>query len=189
MIHLKENILYGQRLITLKKLNECRNICKKIKLVLTDVDGVLTDGGRYYSTNGEIMKKFHVRDGMGVNLLLRNGIKTVIVSKENSLIVRKWAKDMNISDLLMGVKNKEKEILKLCKKFNVKQNQIAFIGDDVNDLALMIKVGFSATPQDGIEQAKKIADYVCKNKAGDGAFRELVDIILISKFPQKTTWY
>ena len=69
--------------------------CKKIKLILTDVDGVLTDGGRYYSNKGEIIKKFHVLDGMGVNLLLRNKIKTAVISKENSPIVKKWAKDMN----------------------------------------------------------------------------------------------
>ena len=70
--------------------------CKKIKLVLTDVDGVLTDGGRYYSEKGEIVKRFHVRDGMGINILLRNGIKTAIITKENSKIVKKWAKEMNI---------------------------------------------------------------------------------------------
>ena len=76
---------------------DIRNRCKKIKIVLTDVDGVLTDGGRYYSEKGEVLKKFHVRDGMGVNILLRNGIKTVIITKENSKIVKKWAKDMNVT--------------------------------------------------------------------------------------------
>ena len=73
--------------------------CKKIKIILTDVDGVLTDGGRYYSDKGEILKKFHVRDGMGVNLLLRNGIKTIIVTKENSTITKKWAKKFKIQNL------------------------------------------------------------------------------------------
>ena len=73
--------------------------CKKIKLLLTDVDGVLTDGGRYYSKEGEVLKKFHVRDGMGVNILLRNNIKTIILTKEKSMITKKWAKDMNISQV------------------------------------------------------------------------------------------
>ena len=78
--------------------------CKKIKLVLTDVDGVLTDGGRYYSEKGEIVKRFHVRDGMGINILLRNGIKTAIITKENSKIVKKWAKEMNVSKTYSGIK-------------------------------------------------------------------------------------
>lgn len=163
--------------------------CKSIKLILTDVDGVLTDGGRFYSKNGEIFKKFHTRDGMGVNLLLRNGIKTVIVTKENSEIVKKWAKEMNVSSLHLGITNKEKELPKICKKFNLKTNQVAYIGDDVNDLELLKQVGLSAVPSDGIVQAKKIVDYICKLKGGDGAFRELADLILKIQFPTKTKWY
>lgn len=163
--------------------------CKKIKLVLTDVDGVLTDGGRYYSESGEIIKKFHVRDGMGVNLLLRNGVKTVIITKENSKITKRWAKDMNVSKVYSGVIRKEEVVSKICKFYNVVTDEIAFIGDDVNDLDLMKKVGFSATPYDGVADAKKIADYVCDVKAGNGAFREITDLILKSKFPEKTNWY
>ena len=79
---------------------------KAIKLVLTDVDGVLTDGGRYYSEKGEYIKKFHVRDGMGINLLLRNKIKTVIITKERSKIVRKWAKEMNVTAVYEGAAKK-----------------------------------------------------------------------------------
>jgi len=174
------------------KLNKNRKIidkCKKIKLVLTDVDGVLTDGGRYYSNKGESIKKFHVRDGMGVNLLLRNGIKTVIVTKENSTITKRWAKDMNISKVYSGLIRKEEAITKICNFYNVSTFEIAYIGDDVNDLNLMQKIGFSATPNDGIFDAKKITDYVCMMAGGNGAFREFVDLILKSKFPKKTSWY
>ena len=85
---------------------EIRNKCKKVKIVLTDVDGVLNDGGRYYSEKGEVLRKFHVRDGMGINLLLRNDIKTIIVTKENSKIVKYWAKAMNVSRVYSGVKTK-----------------------------------------------------------------------------------
>ena len=88
-----------------KKNNSAKkNKCKKIKIILTDVDGVLTDGGRYYSEKGEILKKFHVRDGMGVNLLLRNNIKTVIITKEKSSIVKYWSDEINISKLFMEIK-------------------------------------------------------------------------------------
>ena len=166
-----------------------KNKCKKIKLVLTDVDGVLTDGGRYYSEKGEIVKRFHVRDGMGINILLRNGIKTAIVTKENSKIVKKWAKEMKISKTYSGIKIKEKELEKICKYYKILPNEIAFIGDDVNDIKLMKKVGFAVTPSDGILQAKKIANYICKNSGGNGALREMIDLILKEKFSNKTNWY
>ena len=166
-----------------------KNKCKKIKLVLTDVDGVLTDGGRYYSEKGEIMKKFHVRDGMGINILLRNGISTVIVTKENSKIVKKWAKEMNVSKTYSGIKNKEKELEKICKFYKILPDEVAFIGDDVNDIELMKKVGFSVTPSDGILQAKKIANYVCTTSGGNGALREMIDLILKEKFADKTNFY
>lgn len=163
--------------------------CKKIKLVITDVDGVLTDGGRYYSDKKEIFKKFHVRDGMGVNLLLRNGIKTVIITKEISKIVNLWAKKMNVSKVYSGIKTKENELEKICKSYKILPSEIAFIGDDVNDIELMKKVGLSATPSDGILQAIKIVDYVCKDSGGNGVFREITDLILKEKFPKKTKWY
>ncbi len=171
----------------LQKSNKTK--CKKIKIILTDVDGVLTDGGRYYSKNEEIFKKFHVRDGMGINILLRNGIKTAIVTKENSKIVKNWAKEMNVSRVYSGIRNKEEELEKICKYYKVTPLEVAYIGDDVNDLELMKKVGFSATPFDGILEAKKIANYVCKTSAGNGALREIIDLILKEKFPKKTKWY
>ena len=163
--------------------------CKKIKLVITDVDGVLTDGGRYYSDKGEIIKKFHVRDGMGINILLRNNIKTVILSKENSPIVKKWAKDVNVSKLYLGIKHKEKKLSDVCKDFSLKKDEIVFIGDDVNDVELLSLVGFSATPKDGNIYAKKIVDYTCDLHGGQGVFREISDLILSIQFPNKTIWY
>ena len=117
---------------------------------MTDVDGVLTDGGMYYTSKGDHMKKFHARDGMGVNILRRNEIPTIIVTKENTSVVTKWAKKMSVYLVLDGVIKKEMIISKVCKKLKVKSHEIAFIGDDVNDLELMKKVGFSATPFDGI---------------------------------------
>ena len=171
----------------MKKLLKMK--CKKIKLVLTDVDGVLTDGGRYFSEKGEIIKRFHVRDGMGINILLRNEIQTAIITKENSKIVKKWAKEMNVSKTYSGIKNKEKELEKICKYYKVLPSEIAFIGDDVNDIKLMKKIGFSATPFDGILQAKKVANYICKTSGGNGALREIIDLILEEKFSNKTNWY
>ena len=159
--------------------------CKKIKLLLTDVDGVLTDGGRYYSKEGEVLKKFHVRDGMGVNILLRNNIRTVILTKEKSMITKKWAKDMNISQVYSGFTKKELALTQICKKYKVSLKEIAFIGDDTNDLEALKKVAFSAVPNDAVVQVKKIADYICKASGGKGCFREISDLILLSKFSYK----
>ena len=163
--------------------------CKNIRLIITDVDGVLTDGGRYYSISGEKLKKFHVRDGMGVNLLLRCDIKTVILTKERSEIVKKWSKDMNVSKIFMGISNKESLLLKICRVFDLRKEEIAFIGDDVNDIEIMKKVGFSATPKDGIRLAQQTAKYICKQEGGKGAFREFADLILSTKFPNKKNFY
>ena len=152
--------------------------CSRIKLVLTDVDGVLTDGGMYYTADGDIMKKFHVRDGMGVTLLRKNNIDTIIVTKEKTKMVKRWARKMKVKKLYDGIIQKEMILDKICKEYNISPQEIAYIADDVNDLELLKKVGFAVTPNDGIKQAKKICDYVCKSRSGEGAFRELVDLIL-----------
>ena len=154
---------------------------RKIKVVLTDVDGVLTDGGMYYTIKGDTMKKFFVRDGMGVTLLRKNNIPTVIVTKEKNDIIKQWSKKMKINKLLMGIVNKETILEKICKTYKIHIDQISYIGDDLNDLELLKKVGFSATPADGIKEAKKISNYVCKNDGGRGAFREVADLILSSQ--------
>ena len=161
----------------------------KIKLVLTDVDGVLTDGSRYYTSSGEESKKFHVRDGMGVNLLLRNGIKTVIVTKEKSKIVKKWSLDMNIAKTIMGAVKKEQKLSQICKEFKITPSEIIFIGDDVNDLNLLKSVGISAVPKDGHKSVVTVADYICVKKGGEGAFREIADLILLEKMPKGKALY
>ena len=163
--------------------------CKKIKIVITDVDGVLTDGGRYYSSKGEELKKFHVRDGMGVNILLRNNIKTIIVTKEKSKIVTKWASEMNVFQVFPNSIRKEETFDKILKKFKAKPEEIAYIGDDINDIEISKKAGLSATPHDGDLQLKKIVDYVCDSQGGIGAFREIVDLIMTVKYPKKIKWY
>ncbi|RZD43873.1 MAG: 3-deoxy-D-manno-octulosonate 8-phosphate phosphatase [Thaumarchaeota archaeon] len=163
--------------------------CKKIKLIATDVDGVLTDGSIYYSEKGETIKKFHVRDGMGVNILLRNDIKTIIITKENSKIMKKWAKNMNIAKVYSNAVKKEALIEQITKEFSIKSSEIAYIGDDVNDVNIAKKVGLSATPKDGVKMMQQNVHYICKLNGGMGAFRELTDLILSNKFNKKTKWY
>lgn len=154
---------------------------KKIKLVITDVDGVLTDGGMYYSSKGDIMKKFHVRDGMGVTLLRKGGIPTIIITKEQTLMVRQWAKKMKIKKLFDGVLQKEKMLQTVCSTFKVKKDEIAYIGDDINDVSLLKMVGFAVAPKDAISLVKKNSDYVCEKKGGEGVLREIAEIVLAAK--------
>ena len=161
--------------------NKLEKKCVLIKLVITDVDGVLTDGGMYYSDKGDIMKKFHTRDGMGVTLLRKQKIPTIIITKEKTKIVKEWSKKMSINHLYDGIQNKSSLLTRITQKYNLQPENIAFIGDDVNDMELLKNVGLSVTPNDAILEAKQISDYVCKNIGGNGAFRELVDLILNSR--------
>ena len=158
----------------MKKIRKPRNV----KILLTDVDCVLTDGGMYYNSKGDSMKKFHTRDGMGVTLLRKKGIPTIIVTKEKTAIVRKWADKMKVTEIFDGIQNKEKIVDVICKKYKVSVDQVGYIGDDVNDIELLKKVGFSATPKDGIIKVQKIVDYVCKKNGGEGAFREIADLLI-----------
>ena len=153
--------------------------------MLTDIDGVLTDSGQYFSEDGEIMKRFHVKDGMGVNILKRNKIQTIIVTKEKSRIVKKWAKKMNVYRIMDGIEKKESILKQLMKEFNFTKDAFAYIGDDVNDIQLLKTVGFSATPGDGDYEVKNTVDYVCQQNGGFGAFREIVDLIMLSQFHNK----
>ena len=154
---------------------------KNIRLLISDVDGVLTDGGMYYSEKGEILKKFNAKDGMGVEILLRSKVKTILLTRENSSIVKKRGAKIKAAATYIGTFNKELQLHKICKKFQVSPTEIAYIGDDLNDSEIMKLVGFAATPSDGIKDLRKIVDYVCRNNGGNGAFREIADLIVLSR--------
>lgn len=152
---------------------------RKIKLVLTDNDGVLTDTGVYYSIKGEELKRFSIRDGMGVERLRKIlKMETGIITGEESGSVLKRAEKLEIQVLYTGVKDKILVLNEILKKNNLKTENVAFIGDDVNDYEIMKSVGFSAAPSDAVPYIKKIADYVCENKGGNGAFREFAELII-----------
>ena len=159
-----------------------KNKAKKIKLLLTDNDGVLTDTGVYYSARGEEFKRFSIRDGMGVERLREiASVETGIITGEESGTILKRAEKLKITELYIGVKEKHLLFPQILKKNGLKPENVAFIGDDVNDLKLMKLVGLTATPNDGIQEIKKIVDYICKNKGGNGAFREFAELIIKNK--------
>ena len=154
----------------------------KIKVILTDVDGVLTDTGVYYGQDGEVLKRFSIRDGMGVERLRKYaGIETIIITGENSGAVKSRAEKLKIKEYYLGI-NKKEEILESIKNKNgLETENIAYIGDDSNDYFIMKLAGFTATPADGMNFIKDIADYVCETRSGNGAFREFAELILSFK--------
>ena len=168
---------------SLKEKNlHLRDKLLKIKLVLTDNDGVLTDTGVYFSEKGEELKRFSIRDGMGIERLRKHaGIETIIITGEESGSVKARAKKLEIKEYYLGVQKKADVLPDIMKKNNVKPENIAFIGDDANDFELMKMIGFKVTPADGMNFIKEIADYICINKSGNGAFRELAELILAFK--------
>jgi 3-deoxy-D-manno-octulosonate 8-phosphate phosphatase (KDO 8-P phosphatase) len=155
---------------------------KKIKLLLTDCDGVLTDTGIYYSDKGEELKRFSFRDGMGVERLRELcKIETGIITGENTQIVKRRAEKLKISEVYLGVKDKSGVIAEIIHKNKLDYSEVAFIGDDLNDFESLKKVGLSACPNDAITAIKKIVDYKCENKGGFGAFRDFAELIIFAK--------
>lgn len=153
-----------------------------VKLVITDVDGVLTDGGVYYSENGEQLKRFSIRDGMGVERLRDiAGVETGIMTGELSGSVRKRAEKLGITELHLGVKRKAEALERLLTEKGLTPEQIAFIGDDVNDVGALRMAGFSACPADAMPDIAAIADYVCRQDGGRGAFREFAELIIAAQ--------
>lgn len=154
----------------------------EIKLVLTDNDGVLTDGGVYYSSRGEEMKKFSIRDGMGVERLRKLvDVRTGIITGEMSGSVEKRAEKLKITELHLGIKNKLEVFETIKSKYQYEASQIAYIGDDTNDIEIIKAAGFTACPADAISYVRDIVDYVCTNPGGKGAFRELAELIINAK--------
>ena len=152
-----------------------------IKLLALDVDGVLTDGSMFYSSTGEEMKKFNVRDGMGIMMLQKAGIKVAVITSESNSIMKFRAAKLKIVDLHQGSFDKIPAMKKLLLKYNLTMDEVAFIGDDINDTSLLKIVGLAITPFDGIQQNKNIAHYITKQKGGDGCVREVCDLLLAAR--------
>lgn len=150
----------------------------KIKLVLTDIDGVWTDGGMYYDQTGNEWKKFHTYDSAGVLFCHQEGIPVGIITGENTDIVKRRAEKLKVDYLYQGVKDKLKVASTLCSELNINLENVAYIGDDLNDIELLKAAGFSACPDNSFPNIKKLVHHVTKRKGGEGAFREFVEFIL-----------
>lgn len=157
---------------------------RRIRALLLDVDGVLTDGGMYYSETGQEMKKFNTRDGRGVSMLLKNGIRVGLVTGESSKIVLRRAEKLRITDVYLEAEDKVKALEDFAKKYDLDPSEIAYMGDDVNDLGIMSKVGLAVAVADAHDSVKRIAHAVTTRKGGEGAVRELADSLLQAHVPR-----
>ncbi|MBP7088008.1 MAG: HAD hydrolase family protein [Candidatus Omnitrophica bacterium] len=164
--------------------NKTKNInalFKKVKLLVLDVDGVLTKGEIIYDDQGRELKIFNVKDGLGIFVLKKMGINTLLLTAKNSPVLRKRAKDMRVAEVIGGILPKESMLDKIKSKYKVKESEICFIGDDILDLGLIKKVGIGIAVKDATGIVKKSARYITSQKGGEGAVREVVDLILKAK--------
>ena len=159
-------------------LNELRERADKIKWFFCDIDGTLTDGCVYYSPEGELLKKFSLRDGTGIFLLRQAGIKTGFITTENSPIVEQRAKKLKIDKYIFGTHRKLEAIQEFVRQEGHTLENIAFIGDELNDVKLLDACGLGIAVGDADQRAKDAACFVCKHYGGEGAFREAVEKIL-----------
>jgi YrbI family 3-deoxy-D-manno-octulosonate 8-phosphate phosphatase len=158
-----------------------RKVFKDLKLFATDVDGVLTDAGMYYAESGDELKKFNTRDGMGIKLLQAEGVIVAIITAEQTKIVARRAKKLAISEVYQGAKDKVAVLTHLSKKFTIPTEHMAYMGDDINDLGALQTVGYAAAPADCVDQVRQVVHYICQKKGGEGAVREVIDMILSAK--------
>jgi YrbI family 3-deoxy-D-manno-octulosonate 8-phosphate phosphatase len=151
---------------------------KKIKLLIADNDGTLTPGHTFYSKNGEELKMYSHRDGRGIHLLKKAGIMFGIITGEFSEIVTRRSEKLKSDFVILGVEDKAIELQEVLKKYKLTQEQVAFIGDDTNDLEIMNKVGLSVAVNDAHVEVLERAEIICECKGGYGALRELADYLL-----------
>ena len=151
-----------------------------IKLLVMDVDGTLTDGRIYIGNEGEVLKAFNAKDGYGIVMLRKKGVVPVIITGRKSGIVETRAKELGIDELYQGIMDKLSQLKIIAAKYDAESSQIAYIGDDLNDLDCIRYCGLTACPNDAVDTLKPHVDYVCRKDGGFGAVREFIDYICSS---------
>lgn len=151
-----------------------------IRMFLTDCDGCLTDGGMYCSEHGDELKKFNTRDGMGFALLREKGILAGIITGESVELNKRRAEKLKLDILEAGCQDKLSTVKRLCTVYGVSLDQVAYVGDDINDLEVIRQVGYGCCPSNAMPQIKEAAAYVAQSKGDEGVIREVADLILRS---------
>ncbi|MBI5559387.1 MAG: HAD-IIIA family hydrolase [Deltaproteobacteria bacterium] len=159
----------------------CLPKAREVKLLLLDVDGVLTDGSIAYTDEGSEIKTFHVRDGFGMNLLRQAGVEIGLITARSSKALERRVRDLNLTHVYQGKRQKVEVFAQLIKELQLAPAQVAYMGDDWLDLPLLARVGFSATVADSAPEVREIVDYVARRPGGRGAVREICDLIIDAK--------
>jgi len=154
---------------------------ERITLIVLDVDGTMTDGGVYIDSNGVETKKFNIKDGAGIALAQSVGIEFMVLSGRSSACVERRADELHIKYIAQDIKNKARYLKDFINIHGLSSRQIAYIGDDLNDLQAMHYVGISACPSDAVDEVKAYCNFVLPQKGGDGVVRALVEILLKEK--------
>ena len=168
-----------------------REKIRPIRFLILDVDGVLTDGGIIIDEDGRETKRFDVRDGHGLKMLMRCDVEIILLTGRKSKVVEHRARDLDISEVYQDVWNKLEVFEEILRKKNATSQEVAFVGDDVVDVPVLRRVGFSVAVADAVEEVKKVADYLSKKPGGRGAVREVCEIIMKAKgkWPDATARY
>lgn len=151
---------------------------EKIEMIVFDIDGTLTDGKLIRDNEGNTLKHFYAKDGFAIGQWLRLGKKVGIITGKESRIVADRAKELGIVDLIQGSKNKAKDLEQFLKKYSYTSEQIAYMGDDINDLGILAKVGFSSCPRDAAPEVLTMVDFVAAHDGGQGAARDVLEYIM-----------
>ena len=154
---------------------------QRVKLIIFDVDGVLTDGGIYHGVNGELLKRFNCRDGFGITMLHACGLKTAIITGRTSAMTLHRANELGISTVMQGQMNKRDAYKKLKAQFGLSDDEICYVADDFIDLPVFVQVGFRAAVGDAAPEVIERAHFVSNNFGGHGAVREVIEFILKAK--------
>ena len=164
------------------KSNHLNDKLKKIKLLVIDVDGVMTDGGMYFAENGDQMKKFNTKDGMAIIHLTKNDFQVAIISSGfKGEAVERRAEMLGIQHCIVSRKPKMETLTEICVNLKIETENVAIVGDDINDLEVMRNVGFSACPADAVNSVKSTVDVILTNKGGEGCVREFIDLYLLKE--------
>ena len=151
---------------------------RRVKVVVFDVDGVLTDGGLWYGPDGEAFKRFDVKDGHSMVLARLTGLKVAVLTARVSRIVEARAKELKLAAVFQGRRDKGLALDELCRELAVTTDEVAYMGDDLNDLPPMEKAGLSACPLDAVEEVRRAAHFIATRPGGHGAARELIELVL-----------
>lgn len=149
-----------------------------IKLIILDVDGTLTDGKIYYDNNGNEMKAFNAKDGMAIAQAIKNGIEIAIITGRKSEIVDRRGKELGIKYIFQGIHRKIEALNELIEELHIINDNVMYIGDDINDLEIMKQVKFAACPFDAVNEVKEICDIISSYTGGNGAVREIIENVL-----------